>query len=140
MRPFAQLENPVIVTFISMYAATVFGALFSAGLALAWLTRWAKNANARTGQFAIGSLFFLMTFAAIFFAGVRWVLGCVEARLQEALPWNAAAMIGVVCLLVVVFTFPAVLAITEPLLWHGVWLVRWPPARPAWRLLLRRGR
>jgi hypothetical protein len=127
-------------TFMPMYGATVFGALVTAGLALAWLTRWAKNAKARTGQYAIGSLFFLMTFAAIFFASVRWVVGCAEAHLRQALPWNAVAVIGFVCMLVVAFTFPAVLAITEPLLWFGVWLVRWPPARPVWRLFLRRVR
>lgn len=126
--------------FAAMYAATVCGSLFAAGLALAWLIRWAKNDHARTGQFAISSLFFVTTFAALYFAGIRWVVGCIEAHLQQALPWNAVALVGIGCALAVLFTCPAVLAITEPLLWFGVWLVRWPPARPTWKRLLRRRR
>ncbi|HET6883260.1 MAG TPA: hypothetical protein VFI31_24025 [Pirellulales bacterium] len=126
--------------FLAMYAATVCGALFIAGLALAWLVSWAKNKRARTGQFAVSSLFFLTTFAAMYFAGIRWVVGCIEAHVHQALPWNAVALVGLGYTLVVFVTLPAVVGITEPLLWFGVWLVRWQPARPFWKLLLRRWR
>lgn len=126
--------------FSTMYAATICAALVTAGLALLWLTLWAKNDKARAGQFAISSLFFLVTFAALYFAGIRWVVDRIETRVQEVLPWNAIAMVAFGYTAVVLFSCPAVLGITEALMWLGVWLVRWPPARPLLKLLLRRRR
>lgn len=50
-------------------------------------------------------------------------------EVAEVLPWNAIAEVAIGYTLVVLFTCPAVLGITEPLLWLGVWLVRWPVGR-----------
>src|SRR5690348_14499706 len=60
--------------FAFVYAATVCGALFTSGLALAWLFRWAVNEHAQEGQFALSSLLFFTTFAAIYFAAIRWIV------------------------------------------------------------------
>jgi len=124
-------------SFTIMYAATIGAVLVCAGLALAWMYFWATNERAQGGQFALSSLLFLTTFAAIYFAGIRWVVVHVEAHVRQALPWSAVLGVGFGCTLVFLLTCPAVLGLTESLLWFGVWLVRWPFARPAWRFCLR---
>ena len=123
--------------FVAMYAATVCGALFTSGLALTWLFRWAVNEHARERQFGLSSLLFFTTFAAIYFAAIRWIVVHIEAQVHQVLPWQALIFVAFACTLLAILTSPAVLCVTEALLWFAVWLVRWPPARPVWRMFLR---
>jgi hypothetical protein len=125
--------------FALVYAAMVCGALFTSGLAITWLFRWAVNEQAREGQFALSSLLFFTTFAAIYFAAIRWIVVHIEAQVQQRLPWQGLVFVAFACTLLAILTCPAVLCVTEALLWFAVWLVRWPPARPVWRFFLKRG-
>lgn len=126
--------------FAATYAATVCGALFTSGLALTWLFRWAVNEQSQTRQFAVSSLFFLTTFVAMYFAAIRWIAGQIEAHVGQQLPWQAMIVVALVGGFVAMLTCPFVLWVTEALLWFAVWLVRWPAARPALRLFLRHRR
>lgn len=77
-------------------------------------------------------------FVAIYFAGIRWAVVQIEAQVGQNLPWGGIVGVGIGCTLLALVTCPAVFGVTESLMWFFVWLVRWPPARPAWRFLLRR--
>lgn len=124
--------------FLAVYAATVCGALFTSGLALAWLLRWAMNDDARERQFGLASLLFFITFTAIYLAAMRWVVDHVQALSRETLPWQAVLFIVFGCTLLAILSCPAVFCVTESLMWFAVWLVRWPPARPVLKYCLRR--
>ena len=126
--------------FAAMYAATVCAALTTSGLVLAWLWRWAMNKEAREKQFGLGSLLFFTTLAALYFAGIRWVVVHVEARAGGPLPVVAVIGVAVLCTLVVIIAYPAVFCVTESLLWFAVWLVRWPPLRPVLKFCLQQRR
>lgn len=125
-------------SFVFMYAATLTAGLVCAGLALAWMYCWATNERAKQRQFGIGSLLFLTTFAAMYFAGIRWAVVQTEAQVGQRLPWGGIIGVGIGCTLLALMTAPAVLGVTESLMWFFVWLVRWPVARPLWRFWLRR--
>jgi len=74
------------------------------------LTLWARQRDARLGQFGIGSLLLLTVFVAIFLGTVRWIV------VQALEHWPQSDSIGVfcifalICLVLACFSVPFVLA------------------------------
>lgn len=122
-------------SFLTTYLAVVCGTLFTGGLCLAWLARWALNKKARGGQFGVASLFFLITLIAVFLSAVRLLFVSFQALLAKQdldiaqLPSWVMLPIGLVCLLVVLISVPVVLRLLEAVMWFAVWVVRHPATR-----------
>jgi len=119
------------VSFVSTLLALLAGTVFTTTLALVWLTRSALRADGRQGQFGLGSLLFLTTFAAIYFGTVRWVV--VHAARSPAVrpgeELGVFAIVGALCLVAAVVAVPIVFAAADSLVWFAVWLVRRPRVR-----------
>ena len=136
-----------VALFAAMYTRTAFapvfavvlgGALACGVLALAWLTLWAQRRNSIAGQFTIGSLLFATSFAAIFFAAVRWLGTNWAFGPRPASPSGASYFgIAVGCLIVLAISIPIVFGMLESLLRLAIWLMHLPVARPALRFVLR---
>ena len=124
--------------FAAVYAVTVCASLVAAGVAIAWLTHWATNRNARRRQFGIASLFYFITLTSMYLAVVRWVVVHLEARAHVIHHWPTVVMVGLWTTLVMVASCPIVFGITEALLRCAVWFLHWSPARPLLKLLFRR--
>jgi len=80
------------------FAAVLGGFFICAGLGLWWLTLWARQKNARAGQFGVGSLFFLTVFAAIFFGTVRWVVVQPSPQLSHPDSVGFFCTVALICL------------------------------------------
>ena len=99
--------------------------LVGGGLGLWWLTLWARQKNARLGQFGIGSLLFLLVFAALFFGTVRWIVD-LGPQADNA---EAFCICALVCLVLAAISIPFVLLMGEAVIWAAVWLVNRPQVR-----------
>ncbi len=124
--------------FVPTLLAVLAGAAFCTTLALIWLTRWALRDDTRSRQFGLGSLFFLTTFAAVYFGFVRWLV-------VHATPMGAAfsketgklfLVVGVISLVLAAIAVPFLFGMAESLVWLAVWIVR----RRVVRRWLSRGR
>ena len=119
------------VSFLWTFLALLAGTAFCTTLALGWLTRSAVRGDGRKGQFGLGSLFFLTTFAAVYFGAVRWVV----VHLAPLSPGRSNhglglfVIVGTVCLMLAACAIPFVVAVTDSLVWFAVWLVRRPSVR-----------
>jgi hypothetical protein len=128
-------------SFFLMFAALVTGAVFTAGLAVVWLARWAVRENARPGQFSIGSLLFLTVFVAIYFGAVRWLASHLPGNPLHSYQ-NAVVYlpISIFCLLAALLSAPIVLGMLDVLLRLAVSSLEFPPIRRVLRLMFRHGR
>jgi hypothetical protein len=122
------IQQPFWVTL----SAVLCGAVFTSGLAIWWLTRWALRKDARPGQFTIGSLMFLTAFVALYFSAISSLvsllpLGSARPPQGSVFAWAGLAM-GVLALV----SIPFVLFVADGIVWAGVWVVkRLRPRHPA---------
>jgi hypothetical protein len=119
------IGQPFGVTFLAVFC----GAVFTSGLAIWWMTLWARRKEARAGQFTIGSLLFLTAFVAIYFSAISWLVSLLPrgpGRPPDGsvFVWAAVTM-GVVAL----FSIPFVLFVADGLVWAAVWVVSHPRVR-----------
>ena len=119
------------IGFLPMFVAVLVGAAFCTVLAIVWLTCWALREDSRAGQFGLGSLFFLTTFAAVYFGLVRWLV--VHSRHfvgrgpNEA--WQQYLGVGLLCVVLCGLAVPFLLIMAEGLVWLAVRIVRHPRVR-----------
>ncbi len=111
------------------FAAVLGGFLVCGGLGLWWLTLWARQKNGRLGQFGVGSLLFLMVYAAIFFGTVRWIVVRASTQWRGADSVGLFCVVALICLLVALISVRFVLGMSEAVLWAAVWLVNRPQVR-----------
>ena len=111
--------------FLFAFNAVLGCFLVGGGLGLWWLTLWARQKNARLGQFGIGSLLFLLVFAALFFGTVRWIVD-LGPQADNAVAFCVCALI---CVVLAAISVPFVLFMGEAVLWAAVWLVKRPQVR-----------
>ena len=110
--------------------AAVLGIFFvCGGLGLWWLTLWARQKDARRGQFGIGSLLFLTVFVAMFFGIVRWIVVRSSQQWPQADSIGVFCIVAVICLLLACLSIPFVLCMGEAVLWAAVWFVKQPQVR-----------
>jgi hypothetical protein len=112
-------------TFPFAFAAVLGGSFVCGGLGLWWLTLWARQKDGRLGQFGVGSLLFLMVYAAIFFGTVRWIV----ALRPQADNIETFCICALVCLFLALISIPFVLGTSEAVLWAAVWFVNLPQVR-----------
>jgi hypothetical protein len=119
------------VDFLPMFLAIVAGAAACTTLAITWLTCSALREDARAGQFGLGSLFFLTTFAAIYFGLIRWlVVHSRHAVVRGPIDvWQQYLAIGLVCVFLSVLAVPFLVIMADSLVWLAVWIVRRPKVR-----------
>ena len=128
------LSGVTEVDFLPMFLAVVAGAALCTTLAIVWLTCSALREDARPGQFGLGSLFFLTTFAAIFFGVVRWlVVHCKPFVARGAGDsFDRFLALGIACLLLGAIAVPFLVVMAENLVWAAVWPIAGPmPYAPA---------
>lgn len=108
----------------------VLGSFFLyGGLGLWWLTLWARQRDARPGQFGVGSLLLLMVFAAMFLGTVRWIVVQVSQQWPQSDGIGVFCIFAVICLLLACISIPFILWMSEAMLWAAVWFVRRPQVR-----------
>lgn len=134
-------------SFFGAYLALLCSALFASAVALAWLIRWASKKENRERQFGLGSLFFIITLLAIYFAGMSAIMRGMAwhetARLPAGTRQPPAWLIvplGIYCSVLILISVPLVMGIVEALMWFAVWLVRRPATHRVVRWLLLRRR
>jgi hypothetical protein len=127
-------------TFLSTYASVLGVTLLSSILALVWITRWAERRDSKLGQFGIGSLLFLMLFAAIFCSILRVIIARMDEieRIDESHRLAVIAALGAFIAVVILLSFPLVLHMVESLLKAAVWLIHRPWLRRSVGVLSRR--
>jgi hypothetical protein len=108
--------------FLFAFAAVLGGFFVYGGLGLWWLTLWARQKDARPGQFGIGSLLFLMVFAALFFGTVRWIVD-LGPQANDA---EAFCICALACLVLAVISVPFVLFMSEAVICAAVWFIKRP--------------
>jgi hypothetical protein len=123
------LSTSTRCAFFFTFAAVFSGFLVCGGLGLWWLTLWARQKDARPGQFGIGSLLFLMVFGAIFCGTVRWIV--VRVAEQQSQPESAGlfCIVALICLPLTLVSIPVVLRMMEGVLWTAAWFVKRPQVR-----------
>ena len=110
--------------------AAVLGSLaIYACLGIWWLTLWARQRDARLGQFGIGSLLLLMVFVAIFLGMVRWIAVQVLEQSPQADSVGVFCMVALACLFLACFSIPFVLCMSEAVLRAAVWFINRPQVR-----------
>jgi len=112
--------------FWAMFLIVFLGAVFICGLALWWLTLWARGQDRRQGQFRLRSLIFLTAFVALYFGAVRTVVTALPTASREGSAFLLVALFGIVPIAI---SIPFVLVVTDALLWTILWLKRRYPRR-----------
>ncbi len=127
------LSDLTRLSFWAVFAGVLSASLISGSLALWWLGLWATRPGSRLGQFGIGSLLFLTAFVAIYLGAVRWLVIGAQRNLSArgdgadfAPEMDLFAAIAVTVLILAAFSIPALVVLTEGVLWAAVWLVRRP--------------
>ena len=114
-------------SFLAVFSVVCGGALFTAVVLLAGMTRWARRRDARSGQFSIATLLLIILLASLYFAAIRWVV--VHTAPSNRTPQEAFAVFGIVavyCMLHMLISIPFVLGVLDGMLWLSVWIARRP--------------
>lgn len=106
------------------FAAVLGSFIIYGGLGIWWLTLWARQRDARFGQFGIGSLLLLMVFVAMFLGSVRWIVVRISEQSRRADAVAAFWGVAWIYLFVVCISIPCVLYMSEAVLWAAVWFVK----------------
>jgi hypothetical protein len=110
--------------------ASVVGVfLVCGGLGVWWMTLWARQKDARLGQFTVGSMLFLMVYVAIFFGTLRWTVDRVSLQFPRSDDADILRWVFVMWPLLALVSARIVLHMTEAVLWVAVWLVKRPRVR-----------
>ena len=116
-------------TFSFAFTAVLGSFAIYGGLGIWWLTLWARQRDARLGQFGIGSLLLLMVFVAIFLGIVRWIAVQVSEQSPQADSVGVFCIVALACLFLACFSIPFVLCMSEAVLRAAVWFVKRPQVR-----------
>jgi len=116
-------------TFAVAFAAVLGSFAIYGGLGIWWLALWARQRDARFGQFGIGSLLLLMVFAAIFLGMVRWIAVKVSEQSPQDDSVGVFCMVALACLFVACMSIPFVLYMGEAVLRAAVWFLNRPRVR-----------
>ena len=112
-----------------VFASVVGVFLVCGSLGVWWMTLWARQKDARLGQFTVGSMLFVMVYVAIFFGTLRWTVDRAAMQFPRDEPTMAFPMFFVMWSLGAVVSVGIVLRMTEAVLWAAVWLVKRPRFR-----------
>ncbi len=116
-------------TFFFAFVAVLGIFVIYSGLGIWWLTLWAKQKDARPGQFGIGSLLLVTVWVAIFLNTVRWIVVRASEQSHEAFGVDAFCKVALICLVLACSSIPFVLSMSEAVLWAAVWLINRPRVR-----------
>jgi len=118
----AVTDNP----FWAVFVGVVTAAVFYVGLALCWVTLWARREDSKVGQYTIGSFFFLTVFLAGFLSLTRWVATAFAREdLGSTTPTVGQFLaVALVCSVFLTASIPFMLRAAESVIWLSVRFLR----------------